>query len=152
MSEISYQLGFSSPAYFGQVYTEEFGYPPSEERKSPAATVAAPSDPGTGSKSTRKLAAIMFTDIVGYTALMGTNEQKALEILRQNREIQRPLVEGNNGRWLKELGDGVLAQLDVDRLETVTSGHIARSVIIFSWVRGARAAGFLSRRPGGPLL
>ena len=58
---------------------------------------------------TRQLAAIMFTDIVGYTALMGQNEQKAFELLRKNREIQRPIIEEFGGRWIKELGDGILA-------------------------------------------
>ena len=57
----------------------------------------------------RQLAAIMFTDIVGYTALMGNNEQKAFELLRKNREIQKPIIEEFGGRWIKELGDGVLA-------------------------------------------
>lgn len=56
----------------------------------------------------RQLAAIMFTDIVGYTALMGSNEQKAFELLRKNREMQRPIVEEFGGRWIKELGDGIL--------------------------------------------
>ncbi|MBZ5858418.1 adenylate/guanylate cyclase domain-containing protein [Flavihumibacter profundi] len=57
----------------------------------------------------RQLAAIMFTDIVGYTALMGNNEQKAFELLRKNREIQKPVIEEFGGRWIKELGDGVMA-------------------------------------------
>ncbi len=57
----------------------------------------------------RQLAAIMFTDIVGYTALMGEDEQKAFEQLKKNRSVQRPLIEKFNGRWLKEIGDGVLA-------------------------------------------
>ena len=57
----------------------------------------------------RQLAAIMFTDIVGYTALMGNNEQKAFELLRKNREIQKPIIEEFGGRWVKELGDGVMA-------------------------------------------
>ncbi len=57
----------------------------------------------------RQLAAIMFTDIVGYTALMGNNEQKAFELLRKNREIQKPIIEEFGGQWIKELGDGVLA-------------------------------------------
>ncbi|HET9744066.1 MAG TPA: adenylate/guanylate cyclase domain-containing protein [Chitinophagaceae bacterium] len=57
----------------------------------------------------RQLAAIMFTDIVGYTALMGNNEQKAFELLRKSREIQRPIIEEFGGQWIKELGDGVLA-------------------------------------------
>lgn len=58
---------------------------------------------------TRQLAAIMFTDIVGYTALMGNNEQKAFELLRKNREIQKPVIEEFGGVWIKELGDGVMA-------------------------------------------
>jgi class 3 adenylate cyclase len=31
------------------------------------------------STQSRQLAAIMFTDIIGYTALMGKDEQKAFE-------------------------------------------------------------------------
>ncbi len=57
----------------------------------------------------RQLAAVMFTDIVGYTALMGNDERKAFELLRKNREIQKPIIEQYHGRWIKELGDGVLA-------------------------------------------
>jgi hypothetical protein len=57
----------------------------------------------------RQLAAIMFTDIVGYTALMGNDEKKAFELLRKNREIQKPIIEEFGGQWIKELGDGVLA-------------------------------------------
>lgn len=59
--------------------------------------------------SSRQLAAIMFTDIVGYTALMGDNEQKAFELLKKNRELQKPIIEQFDGRWIKELGDGVMA-------------------------------------------
>ena len=58
---------------------------------------------------TRQLAAIMFTDIVGYTALMGSNEDKAFDILNKNRALQRPIIDQYNGRWIKELGDGILA-------------------------------------------
>jgi len=43
--------------------------------------------------STRQLAAIMFTDIVGYTALMGSDESKAMDFVRRNKDIQKPLVE-----------------------------------------------------------
>jgi TolB-like protein/class 3 adenylate cyclase/tetratricopeptide (TPR) repeat protein len=57
----------------------------------------------------RQLAAIMFTDIVGYTSLMGEDELAAFELLKKNRAIQRPIIEKFNGKWLKEIGDGVLA-------------------------------------------
>ncbi len=40
---------------------------------------------------------------------MGNDEQKAFELLRKNREIQKPIIEEFGGRWIKELGDGVMA-------------------------------------------
>ena len=57
----------------------------------------------------RKLAAIMFTDIVGYTALMGDDEQTAFELLHKNRHLQKNFITEFNGTWIKEMGDGVLA-------------------------------------------
>jgi TolB-like protein len=57
----------------------------------------------------RQLVAIMFTDIVGYTSLMGEDEQKAFELLKLNRQLQQSLIERFQGKWVKELGDGVLA-------------------------------------------
>lgn len=58
---------------------------------------------------TRQLAAIMFTDIVGYTGLMEKDEQKAFEILKKNREIHQPIIDIFKGKLIKELGDGILA-------------------------------------------
>ena len=60
----------------------------------------------------RQLAAIMFTDIVGYTALMGNDEHKAFTILTKNRDLQKPIIGQYNGRWIKELGDGVMASFN----------------------------------------
>jgi len=54
----------------------------------------------------------MFTDIVGYTALMGDDEQKAFTYLARNRDLQKPIIEQFNGRLIKELGDGVMATFD----------------------------------------
>ncbi len=56
----------------------------------------------------RKLAAIMFTDIVGYTSLMGESEKKTFEIINTNRLIHQKHVEAHHGRIIKELGDGLL--------------------------------------------
>ena len=60
----------------------------------------------------RQLAAIMFTDIVGYTALMGRDEQKAFELLDKNRRMHKTIIEQYNGKWIKELGDGVMASFN----------------------------------------
>jgi TolB-like protein/lipoprotein NlpI len=57
----------------------------------------------------RQLAAIMFTDIIGYTALMGNDEQKAFDLLNKNRNIQKPIIKEFNGKWIKEMGDGAIA-------------------------------------------
>ena len=64
------------------------------------------------SRPTRQLAAIMFTDIVGYTALMGKDSVKALELVRKSKEIQKPLVAKFDGKWLKEMGDGAMASFN----------------------------------------
>ncbi len=61
---------------------------------------------------TRQLAAIMFTDIVSYTALMGKDEQLAFEFLVKNRALHKPIIEEFNGRWIKELGDGAMASFN----------------------------------------
>lgn len=58
---------------------------------------------------TRRLTAIMFTDIAGFTTMMGSDEKKGLELVHSNRSLQKPLIEQYDGRWLKEMGDGVLA-------------------------------------------
>jgi len=58
----------------------------------------------------RKLAAIMFSDIVGYTALMGSDEEHAFEVLRKNREIHKKFIDQFNGTLIKEMGDGMLFQ------------------------------------------
>ena len=62
--------------------------------------------------STRQLAAIMFTDIVGYTKLMGENEQEALQLLRKNRQLHKSIIKKHHGKWLKEMGDGILASFN----------------------------------------
>ena len=61
----------------------------------------------------RRLAAIMFTDIVGYTALMGSDEDRAFEVLRKNREIHSKLIEQFKGTLIKEMGDGMLISFNL---------------------------------------
>jgi len=51
----------------------------------------------------------MFTDTVGFTASTQRDEALALELLRRQREIIRPLVAAHQGREIKSTGDGYLA-------------------------------------------
>lgn len=62
--------------------------------------------------ATKKLAAIMFTDIVGYTALMGSDEHKALEVLHISRDLHIKSINQFKGHLIKEMGDGMLVQFD----------------------------------------
>jgi hypothetical protein len=51
----------------------------------------------------RRLAAIMFTDIVGYDSLFKEDEKKAFEILRKNQRIHKRLIKKFNGRYLSQI-------------------------------------------------
>jgi len=60
----------------------------------------------------RRLAAVMFTDTVGFTASTQTNEGRSLDLLRQQAEIVRPIVALHQGREIKSTGDGFLVEFD----------------------------------------
>lgn len=57
----------------------------------------------------RKLAAIMFTDIVGFTALMAKDEENTFALIQKQRKILKPLIKKFSGVWIKEMGDGTLS-------------------------------------------
>ena len=54
----------------------------------------------------RKLAAIMFTDIAGYTEQMSKDEDKAFALIQKKRELLLPLIEQYEGKLIKEMGEG----------------------------------------------
>src|ERR1700760_266794 len=60
----------------------------------------------------RKLAAIMFTDMVGYSALSQRDDKLALELLEEHRELLRKLFPEFNGTKIKTIGDAFLIEFN----------------------------------------
>jgi adenylate cyclase len=58
----------------------------------------------------RKLAAIMAVDVVGYSRLMGEDEAGTARAVREHRDAARPIVAGLGGRIVKTMGDGLLLE------------------------------------------
>ena len=59
---------------------------------------------------TRRLAAILAADVVGYSRLMGEDEAGTAKAVRGHREAATPVVRGFGGRLVKTTGDGVLLE------------------------------------------
>jgi adenylate cyclase len=60
----------------------------------------------------RKLSAIMFSDIKGYSKMMGENEEKAFALLEEHNAILKPIIAANKGTILKFIGDAILSSYE----------------------------------------
>jgi len=58
----------------------------------------------------RRLAAVVFTDMVGFTSAAQRQESKALELLGEEESTVRSIVDGYGGREVKSTGDGFLLE------------------------------------------
>jgi len=58
----------------------------------------------------RRLATIMVTDMVGYSALAQRDEALALDLLAEQRRLLRTLFAASSGREIDAVGDGFLVE------------------------------------------
>src|SRR5262245_63837946 len=60
------------------------------------------------SVETRRLAAIMFTDIVGFSRQMGSDETRMLRLLEVHNQLVQHAVSVHHGHVIKTIGDAFL--------------------------------------------
>ena len=119
VSEVSFRVGFSSTSYFIKCFRDYYGYPPGEvEKRDPNEQASGHSDQP---PQAHQLAAIMFTDIQGYTALMQRDEVKAIEFRNRHREVFNTITKKFHGRILQYYGDGTLSTFS-SAIEAVRCG------------------------------
>ena len=56
------------------------------------------------------IAAVMFTDMRGFTALMQSDEELTLELLDVQRRLAEPLLDKHRGRLIKTIGDAFMVE------------------------------------------
>ncbi len=84
---------------------------------------------GERTAQSHKLAAILFSDIVSFTELMGDDETATLQILDANERIHREALAKHRGRLLKKLGDGMLASFDSVSDAVACAQAVQRAVV-----------------------
>ena len=62
------------------------------------------------SQTQRRLAAIMFTDMAGYTAVGQKNESRSLALVETQKKLIRPILRKHDGREVKTMGDAFLVE------------------------------------------
>jgi TolB-like protein/class 3 adenylate cyclase/Tfp pilus assembly protein PilF len=60
--------------------------------------------------ASRKLAAILAADVVGYSRMMGEDEAGTASLVRERREAALPIIATHGGRLFKTMGDGMFVE------------------------------------------
>ena len=60
--------------------------------------------------TSRKLAAILAADVVGYSRMMGEDEAGTANLVRERREAVQPIIAEHGGRLFKTMGDGMFIE------------------------------------------
>ncbi len=76
----------------------------------------------------RRLSAIMFSDIVGYSALMGDDEQATVALVEEHKALLLPIIEKHRGSVLKFIGDAILSSYDSASDAVVCAAAIQEAV------------------------
>lgn len=76
----------------------------------------------------RRLAAIFFSDIVGFSALMGLDEERTIQIVAANEAIHRTVLARNRGILIQEFGDGILASFESASDAVAAAREVQRAV------------------------
>jgi len=93
---------------------------------------------------TRKLAAILAADVVGYSRLAGTDEDRTLARLRGLRsDLIDPAIAANHGRIVKRTGDGALVEFRsvVDAVRCAIECPPSALMRQIGWVEEGRISG-----------
>jgi class 3 adenylate cyclase/tetratricopeptide (TPR) repeat protein len=78
---------------------------------------------------------LMFTDIVGYSRLMGRNEAMAIEMLGEYRKILLSHIEAQGGQLVEFIGDAIFARFDSASSATAAAIAIQQHLQAFNDVR-----------------
>jgi class 3 adenylate cyclase len=75
----------------------------------------------------RRLATILMADVVGYSKMMGENEERTIEVLRGHREVFDEMLKLHRGRIFNTAGDAILAEFPsaVDAVRCATEVQAA---------------------------
>jgi adenylate cyclase len=89
-----------------------------EDRRGTIDSLIYPPSESAGVAEARQLAAIMFTDIAGFTGLTQSDEPVALQLVDELETMALPIFGKHHGRKVKSMGDGLLVEFP-DALDAV---------------------------------